>query len=35
MNLPDYVLDMKAVTHDYVLLGRNLRVEEEYAGIGG
>ena len=35
MDLPDYVLDMKAVTHDYVLLGKNLRVEEEYAGIGG
>lgn len=35
MHLHDYVLDMKAVTHDYVLLGRNLRVEVEYAGIGG
>jgi GNAT superfamily N-acetyltransferase len=35
MNLPDYVLDMKAVTHDYVLLGKNLKVEEEYAGFGG
>jgi GNAT superfamily N-acetyltransferase len=34
MNLPDYLLDMKAVTHDYVLLGLNLKVEEEYAGIG-
>jgi GNAT superfamily N-acetyltransferase len=31
----DYVLDMKAVTHDYVLLGRDLRVDEEYAGLGG
>ena len=35
MHLPDYVLDMKAVPHDYVLLGRNLKVEDEYAGIGG
>ncbi len=35
MRLDDYVLDMKAVTHDYVLLGKNLKVEEEYAGIGG
>ncbi|HTI98451.1 MAG TPA: GNAT family N-acetyltransferase [Dongiaceae bacterium] len=35
MHLDDYVLDMKAVTHDYVLLGKNLKVEEEYAGIGG
>jgi len=34
MHLEDYVLDMKAVTHDYVLLGKNLKVEEEYAGIG-
>ena len=23
---------MKAVAHDYVLLGKNLKVEEEYAG---
>ena len=28
MHLPDYVLDMKAVPHDYVLLGKNLKVEE-------
>jgi RimJ/RimL family protein N-acetyltransferase len=35
MNLPDYVLDMKAVSHDYVLLGLNLKVDYEYAGIGG
>jgi RimJ/RimL family protein N-acetyltransferase len=34
MRLDDYVMDMKAVTHDYVLLGRTLKVEEEYAGIG-
>ena len=32
MHLPDYVLDMTAVTHDYVLMGANLRVDEEYAG---
>jgi hypothetical protein len=31
----DYVLDMKAITHDYVLLGLNLKVDEEYAGVGG
>ena len=35
VHLRDYVLDMKAVTHDYVLLGINLKVDEEYAGIGG
>ena len=32
---PDYVLDMKAVPHDYVLMGMDLKVDEEYAGIGG
>jgi len=35
MYLADYVMDMKAVTHDYVLLGMDLKVNEEYAGIGG
>ncbi|MDE3069061.1 MAG: GNAT family N-acetyltransferase [Verrucomicrobiota bacterium] len=34
LRLPDYVLDMKAVFHDYVLLSLDLRVNEEYAGIG-
>lgn len=32
MQLPDYVLDMQAVTHDFVLMGTNLKVDEEYAG---
>ena len=35
IHVEDYVMDMKAVTHDYVLLGRNLRVDEEFAGVGG
>lgn len=35
MYLTDYVMDMKAVTHDYVLMGMDLKVDEEYAGIGG
>jgi hypothetical protein len=35
MHLHDYVMDMKAVTHDYVLMGRSLKQEEEYAGLGG
>ncbi len=35
MQQSDYVMDMKAVTHDYVLMGMNLKVEEEYAGVGG
>lgn len=28
----DYVKDMQAVTHDYVLMGRRLVTDEEYAG---
>ncbi|MEK7706381.1 MAG: GNAT family N-acetyltransferase [Verrucomicrobiota bacterium] len=32
--LTDYVMDMKAVTHDYMLMGMDLKVSEEYAGIG-
>jgi RimJ/RimL family protein N-acetyltransferase len=35
MRLDDYVLDMKAVPHGYVLMGMDLKVDEEYAGIGG
>jgi len=35
MHLEDYVLDMKAVTHDYVLLGLDLKTNEEYLGVGG
>lgn len=34
MHLSDYVVDMKAVPHDYVLMGINLKVDEEYAGVG-
>ena len=35
MHVEDYVLDMKAVTHDYVLLGLDLKTDEEYLGVGG
>lgn len=35
MHLEDYVVDMKAVTHDYVLLGLNLKTEDEFLGVGG
>jgi GNAT superfamily N-acetyltransferase len=35
MNLEDYVLDMKAVTHDYVLLGLDLKTDDEFLGVGG
>ena len=31
--LPDYVLDMESRPHDYVVMGLDLRVEEEYAGM--
>jgi hypothetical protein len=34
MRRADYVLDMKAVPHDYVLMGLDLKVDEEYAGVG-
>jgi GNAT superfamily N-acetyltransferase len=32
MHLPDYVFDMTAITHDYILMGANLKMDEEYAG---
>lgn len=32
--LPDYVKDMQAITHDYVLMGRGLITDEEFAGAG-
>jgi L-amino acid N-acyltransferase YncA len=31
----DYVKDMQAITHDYVLMGLMLKVDEDYAGVGG
>ena len=34
LRLPDYVKDMQAVTHDYVLMGLDLTTDEEYAGMG-
>jgi len=35
LRLEDYVKDMQAVTHDYILMGLDLRTDEEYAGVGG
>lgn len=35
LRFEDYVKDMQAISHDYVLMGVNLRVDEEYAGVGG
>ena len=34
LELPGYVKDMQAVRHDYVLMGLNLKTDEEYAGMG-
>ena len=34
LRLEDYVKDMQAISHDYVLMGVNLKVDEEYAGAG-
>ncbi len=34
VRLPDYVKDMEAVTHDYVLMALELDTDEEYAGVG-
>ena len=35
LRLENYVKDMQAVSHDYVLMALNLKVDEEYAGVGG
>jgi GNAT superfamily N-acetyltransferase len=35
LRLPDYVKDMQAVTHDYILMGLELKTDEEYTGVGG
>ena len=32
--LPDYVKDMQATPHDYVLMGRVIKTDEEFAGEG-
>ncbi len=34
VTLPDYVKDMQAIWHDYVLMGVDLKTDEEYAGVG-
>jgi GNAT superfamily N-acetyltransferase len=34
LRLKDYVKDMQAITHDYVLMGLELKTDEEYAGVG-
>lgn len=35
MRLEDYVKDMQAISHDYILMGLDLKTDEEYAGVGG
>jgi GNAT superfamily N-acetyltransferase len=34
VRLDSYVKDMQAITHDYVLMGLDLKTDEEYAGMG-
>ena len=34
LRLEGYVKDMQAISHDYVLMGLNLKTDEEYAGMG-
>ena len=34
MRMPDYVKDMQAISHDYILMGMDLKTDEEYAGMG-
>jgi ribosomal protein S18 acetylase RimI-like enzyme len=33
--LENYVKDMQAISHDYILMGLDLLTDEEYAGAGG
>jgi GNAT superfamily N-acetyltransferase len=34
VRLESYVKDMQAISHDYVLMGLDLKTDEEYAGMG-
>ena len=34
LTLKDYIKDMQAITHDYVLMGRRIITDEEFAGQG-
>ncbi len=34
LRLDNYVKDMQAIPHDYVLMGLDLKTDEEYAGMG-
>ena len=35
LRLEDYVKDMQAISHDYILMGLDLKTDEEYASAGG
>jgi len=35
MRLEDYVKDMQAITHDYILMGLELKTDEEYTSAAG
>ena len=35
LRLEDYVKDMQAISHDYVMMGLNLKTDEEYASAAG
>ena len=34
VRLHDYVKDMESIPHDYILMGLQLKTDEEYAGVG-
>jgi len=34
LRLDSYVKDMQAISHDYILMGLDLKTDEEYAGMG-
>jgi GNAT superfamily N-acetyltransferase len=34
LRLDGYVKDMQAISHDYVMMGLDLKTDEEYAGVG-
>ena len=35
MRQEDYVKDMQAISHDYILMGLDLRTDEEYTSAAG
>src|ERR1700690_3949369 len=35
LRLDDYVKDMQAISHDYILMGLQLKTDRKYSGVGG